>query len=221
MSTFPNSPKLIKAGLVLVDPDTARVLRVISLQYNADSLSRSLQAQAAGGGEGGGGRAEPLRFKGPAVESYKFDAEIDATDQLEFPDQHQAAAEFGIQPQLALLEGLVQPAAAQLLAVDREAASGRLEIAPMLAPLVLLVWGPHRIVPVKVTEFSITEEAFDQALNPIRAKLSLGLRVLSVDDLGFSSRGGALFMAYLQGRERVAGRARPAGLGTLGVERIS
>jgi hypothetical protein len=220
MTAFPNAPKLIKAGLVLVDPDTARVLRVISLQYNADSLSRTLQTQAAGGEGGAGGRAEPLRFKGPAVETYKFDAEIDATDQLEFPDQHRAAAEFGIQPQLALLEGLVQPAAAQLLAVDREAASGTLEIAPMLAPLLLLVWGPQRIVPVKVTDFSITEEAFDPALNPIRAKVSLGLRVLSVDDLGFSSRGGALFMGYLQGRERLAGRTQPVGLGRLGIERI-
>jgi hypothetical protein len=220
MTSFPNAPRLIKAGLVLVDPDSARVLRVISLQYNADSLSRSLQAQVAGSGEGGGSRAEPLRFKGPAVETYKFDAEIDATDQLEFPDQHPAAAELGLQPQLALLEALVQPAAAQLIAVDREAASGTLEIAPMLAPLLLLVWGAQRIVPVKVTDFSITEEAFDPALNPIRAKLSLGLRVLSVDDLGFSSRGGALFLAYLQGRERLAGRTQRVGLGTLGIERI-
>src|SRR5690349_17870762 len=91
VSTFPNSPKLIKAGLVLVDHDTARVLRVISMQYNSDSLTRTMQAQAAGSGEGGaGGRTEPLRFKGPAVETYKFDAELDATDQLEFPEQNRA-----------------------------------------------------------------------------------------------------------------------------------
>src|SRR6188768_2356192 len=112
MSGFPGSPKLLKAGVVLVDADTARVLSVISLQYNSDSLSRTLQVQAAGAD--GGNRVEPMRFKGPAVETFKLEADIDATDQLEFPGQNPSAGEFGIQPQLALLESLVHPTAAQL-----------------------------------------------------------------------------------------------------------
>ena len=211
----PFSPRLIKAGLVLVDAESAQVQRIISLQYNADTLTRKFQTQEAGGE--GGNRVEPTRFKGPAVETYTLEAEIDATDQLEFPDQHAAAGEFGIQPQLALLESLVHPSAAQLQAVDAQAGSGTLEIAPMLAPLVLFVWGKSRIVPVKVGEFSITEEAFDPALNPIRAKVSLSLRVLSVDDLGFSSRGGSLFMTYLQGKERLAGKVQPVSFSTLGI----
>jgi hypothetical protein len=177
MSSFPNSPKLIKGGLVLVDADTAKVLSVISLQYNSDSLTRTLQVQTTGGQAGD--RIEPVRFKGPAVETFKLEADIDATDQLEFPDQNPNAGQFGIAPQLAVLESLVQPSAAQLSAVDREASSGTLEIAPMLAPLAMFVWGKNRIVPVKVTDFSITEEAFDPSLNPIRAKVSLGLRVMS------------------------------------------
>jgi len=218
MTTFPNSPKLIKGGLVLVDADSARVLRIVSLQYNADSLRRQMQVQEAGGS--GGNRVEPLRFKGPAVETISLEADIDATDQLEFPDQNPSAGEFGIQPQLALLESLVQPSAAQLAAVDREASSGTLEIAPMLAPLALFVWSKQRIVPVKVTAFGITEEAFDPSLNPIRAKVSLGLRVLTIDDLGFSSKGGSLFMTYLQGRERLAGRAQPVSLSALGIGSI-
>src|SRR4051812_9027362 len=102
MTSFPNSPKLIKGGIVLVDAQSARVLRIISLQYNPDSLTRSLQVQAAGGE--GGQRSEPLRFKGPAIETIKLEADIDAADQLEFPDQNRPAAEFGIQPQLAVLE---------------------------------------------------------------------------------------------------------------------
>src|ERR1700674_3127858 len=138
MTSFPGSPKLLKGGLVIVDADSARVLRIISLQYNADTLTRTLQVQAAGGEAGN--RVEPLRFKGPAVETFKLEADIDATDQLEFPDQNPNAGQFGIQPQLALLESLVQPTAAQLLAVDSQASSGTLEIAPMLAPLVLFVW---------------------------------------------------------------------------------
>jgi len=219
MSSFPNSPKLIKGGLVLVDPDTAQVLRIISLQYNSESLTRTLQVQTTGGANND--RIEPVRFKGPAVETFKLDAEIDATDQLEFPDQNPNAAQFGIQPQLALLESLVQPTAAQLSAVDREASSGTLEIAPMLAPLALFVWSKSRIVPVKITDFSITEEAFDPSLNPIRAKVGLSLRVLSTDDLGFSTKGGSLFMAYMRSKEQLANRVQPATLATLGIGAIA
>ena len=218
MTTFPNSPKLIKGGLVLVDAESARVLSVISLQYNSDSLSRTLQVQTSGGQ--GGERVEPVRFKGPAVETFKLEADIDATDQLEFPDQNPNAGAFGIAPQLALLESLVQPGVAQLAAVDAQASSGTLEIAPMLAPLVLFVWGKNRIVPVKVSDFSSTEEAFDPSLNPIRAKVSLGLRVMSTDDLGFSTRGGSLFMAYLQSKEQLAKKVQSVSFASLGITGI-
>ena len=125
--------------ILLVDAETAQVQRIISLQYNPDSLTRSLQIQA-GGGEGGQ-RSEPLRFKAPAVETIKLEADIDAADQLEFPDQNRPTAENGIQPQLAVLELLAHPGSAQLLRVDSEASSGTLEIAPMLAPLPLFVIG--------------------------------------------------------------------------------
>lgn len=219
MSTTPNSPKLVKGGLVLVDPESAQVRRVISLQYNADSLTRKLQAQSVGGE--GTDRTEPTRFKGPAVETISFEADIDATDQLEFPDQNASTIEHGIAPQLAVLESLLHPSATQLQRVDRQASSGTLEIAPMLAPLLLFVWGKSRIVPVKLADFSITEEAFDPALNPIRAKVSFTLRVLSVDDLGFSSKGGALFMTYLQGKERLAAKVQPVSFSTLGIGGIS
>lgn len=215
MSSFPGSPKLIKGGLVLIDAESARVLSVISLQYNSDSLTRTLQVQTGGGQAGE--RVEPVRFKGPAVETFKLEADIDATDQLEFPEQNPNAGQFGIAPQLALLESLVQPGAAQLAAVDAQAASGTLEIAPMLAPLALFVWGRNRIVPVKVSDFSIIEEAFDPSLNPIRAKLSLGLRVMSTDDLGFSTKGGSLFMAYLQSREQLAKKVQSLSFAALGI----
>lgn len=215
MTTFPNSPKLLKGGVVLVDAESARVLRIISLQYNPESLTRSLQIQAVGGE--GGQRSEPLRFKAPAVETIKLEAEIDAADQLEFPDQNRPATENGIQPQLAVLELLAHPSSAQLLKVDSEASSGTLEIAPMLAPLPLFVWSKSRIVPVRLTEFSITEEAFDPTLNPIRAKVSIGFRVLSVDDLGFANKGGGLFMAYLQTKEQLAAKAQAGSFTTLGI----
>jgi len=215
MSGYSNSPKILKGGIVLIDAASGRVQRIISLQYNPDSLTRTLQAQGAGGE--GGNRAEALRFKGPAVETIKLEAEIDAADQLEFPDQHRAVVENGIQPQLAILESLVYPTSAQLLNSHSMAQSGTLEIAPMEAPLALFIWSKNRIVPVKVTEFSITEEAFDPSLNPLRAKVSLGLHVLSVDDLGFDHKGGSLFMSYLQAKEQLAGKARAGSFSTLGI----
>lgn len=215
MTGLTQSPRLVKAGLVLVDPASAQVRRVIALQYNPDSLSRTLQVQGAGESAD---RSEALRLKGPAVESFKLDAEIDATDQLEFPDRHSSTVEAGVAPQLAVLESLINPAAADLLANKALAAAGTLEIAPMESLLALFVWGANRIVPVRVTDFSITEEAFDPALNPIRAKVSLGLRVLSVDDLGFEHKGGSLFMAYLQSREKLAAKAATVGFDALGIK---
>jgi hypothetical protein len=218
MTTNPNSPRLLKGGLVLVDPVSGRQLRVISLQYNPDSLSRTLQVQTTVAE--GSNRSEPMRFKGPAVETIKLEAEIDAADQLEFPDQNRDVVDYGIHPQLAVLESLAHPTTAQLRLRNEQAGQGIMEIAPMEAPLILFVWSRYRILPVRLTDFSITEEAFDPALNPLRAKVSLGLRVLSTDDLGFSHPGSNSFLGYLRNKERLAARAAPGSLAALGIGRI-
>lgn len=216
MSSFPNSPKLLKGGLVLIDPETAMVQRIIALQYNPDSLSRSFQIK--GVGAEGGDRSEALRLKGPPVETIKVEAEIDGTDQLEFADA--VATTVGIHPQLAALETIVYPTSGQLLANNRLAQAGKLEITPMETPLTLFVWSKTRVVPVRLTEFSVTEEAFDPALNPIRAKVSLGMRVLTVDDVGFSHKAGTLFMSYLQVKEQLAIQHQGGTLNVLGIGAI-
>jgi hypothetical protein len=219
MTTFPHSPRILKGGLVLLHPATSAVLRVIALQYNADTLSRTLQVQAVAAGDGAD-RSEALRIKGAAVETIKLDAEIDATDQMEFPEQNSDVGRYGIFPQLALLETLVYPTSAQLQSNNSLQGSGSLEILPMEAPLTLFVWSSTRVLPVRVTDMSITEEAFDTSLNPIRAKVSLGLRVLSVSDLAFTHKGGGLFMNYLAQKERLAALAQGGGLGQLGLKGI-
>ena len=222
MSTFPNSPRLLKGGIVLVDPDTAAVRRIISLQYNPDTLTRSLQIQGVSADGGGGGdRSEILRLKGPPVETIKLDAEIDATDQLEFPDQNPNAVDAGIQPQLAALEAIVYPTSQQLQANNALEKAGTLEIIPMESALSLFIWSKNRIIPVRLTDFSITEEAFDTALNPIRAKVSLGMRVLSVSDVDFDSKAGSLYMIYQQQKERFAGLAPNGSFANLGIKGIS
>jgi hypothetical protein len=200
MTTFPGSPRILKGGLVLLDPDTFTVLPngIIVLQYNPDTLSRTLKIQGA---EEGGDRSEALRLKGPPVETFKLDAEIDATDQLEVPDQNPSTLQNGIFPQLSALETIVYPASATLQNSFNLSQSGTLEIMPIMAPMTLFVWSAKRIVPVRITDFSITEEAFDPTLNPIRAKVSLGMRVLSIDDLNFNDKGGSLYMVYQQQKE--------------------
>jgi hypothetical protein len=215
MSTFPRTPYVLKGGIVLIDPQTSAVRRIIALQYNPDSVTRSLQVQGAGDG---GDRSEALRLKGPPVETIKIEAEIDATDQLEIADG--TATAVGLHPQLAALEVIIYPTSVQLQSNNSLAESGMLEIVPAEAPLTLFVWSRQRVVPVRITEFSITEEAFDVNLNPIRAKVSLGMRVLSVNDLGFSHKGGSLFMTYLQTKEQLAKRAQGGTLGTLGITAI-
>jgi len=215
VSAVPISPRLVKGGLILIDPASSTVQRVITLQYNPDTLSRTLQTQSFSAGSEGGNRAEALRLKGPPIETIKLDAEIDATDQMEAGDSQ--TAQTGIHAQLAALETIVYPSADQLDANNALSRSGTLEIVPLEALLTLFVWSKTRILPVRITDFSITEEAFDPQLNPIRAKVSLSLRVLSVDDLGFDSRGGSLFMIYQRQKEQLARQSRTGGLSALGI----
>ncbi|MEU6657791.1 hypothetical protein [Streptomyces sp. NPDC046821] len=218
MTRYADIPKPIRSGIVVVDPDRGTPQRVIVLQFNPDTLERSIAPQTAGdsgdsgaGGGGNGDRNEALRLKGPAEETWKFTAEIDSTDQLEI------AAPDGIHPQLATLEMLVQPSTAQLRAASRLAQNGTIEISPIEMPLTLFTWGSKRVMPVRLTELSANESAFDVNLNPIRASLSIGMKILTVSDLPAGHRGADLYMAHLAQKERLASAARGGSLGSLGL----
>jgi hypothetical protein len=217
MSAFPGSPKVLRGGIVLLDPDRFTVLPngIIVLQYNPDTLTRTLKIK---GSDEGGDRSEALRLTGPPVETFKLDAEIDATDQLEVADA--TTLEHGIFPQLSALETLVYPASQTLQRNFGLAQQGTLEIMPMVAPLTLFVWSANRIIPVRLTDFTITEEAFDPALNPLRAKVSLGMRVLSIDDLDFNEKSGSLYMTYQQQKETLARLTQAGTFGALGIRGI-
>jgi hypothetical protein len=216
MTSFPGAPRLIRGGIVLIDPDSGALKRVIVLQYNPDTLSRTLQPQTVA--EDGHDRSQALRLKGPPVETIKVEAQLDATEQLETPDD--VAAQLGIAPQLASLETLLYPTSGQLISNNSLQGGGTLEILPLEQPLSLFVWGHQRVVPVRMTDISVTEEAFDPDLNPIRAKVSLSMRVLSIDDLGFGSKGGSLYMIYQQNKERLAQVAAGGSLPALGLTGI-
>jgi hypothetical protein len=211
------SPKVVRGGLVLLDPEGKAVLRVIALQYNPDTLTRTLQVRNTA--TDSGDRLEATRLKGPPIEMIKLEAEIDAADQLEKPGENRDALSLGILPELAALETVLTPASADLQAAQRLAQTGTLEILPLPSPLVLFVWGARRVLPVRIIDLSVVEEAFDPALNPIRARVSLGLRVLSSDDLAPGTRGSGLAFAALQNKEQWA-RRQPATLQTLGLRSL-
>jgi hypothetical protein len=101
---MPISPLLQKGALLTFDPNTGIPLGQIMLQYNPETLTRTIKPQSVGDEPD---RTEILRLKGPPIESIKCDVEIDATDQLAASDP--TAMSFGIQPQLAALELLVYP----------------------------------------------------------------------------------------------------------------
>lgn len=200
MTSFPRSPRLLKGAILGFDIFNP-IASVVVFQYNPDTLSRTLQAQSAGGGDGAD-RSEATRLKGAPVETISLDVEIDATDQLEKAEG--TATSMGVYPQLSALEMLLYPKSSLVIANTILMAVGTLEIIPPEAPFTLFVWGPKRVLPVRLTEFSITEEAYDVSLNPIRAKVSLGLRVLSYNDLPVTHPGYGMFLAHQVVKEVMA-----------------
>ena len=198
MTGLTNSPRILKGALIGMDIFKP-IPNVIAFQYNPDSLTRTLKARASGGD---GARAEAMRLSGAPEEDITLDVEIDATDQLEHGDA--AAIDMGIYPQLSALEMLLYPASSAVIANNALMAAGMIEMVPQVAPFTLFVWGAKRVLPVRITSFSIAEEAHDVNLNPIRAKVSLGLRVLSYNDLSLTNPGYYMFLAHQVVKESMA-----------------
>lgn len=203
MTGFPGSPRAVRGALVGVDPMNPLASLVV-FQYNPDEMTRTLQARAPGGGTGvsGGARNEALRLSGAPIENITLAVEIDAADQLAAGDP--LAGTLGIYPQLSSLEMLLYPKSALVIANTVLALAGTIELIPAEAPLTLLIWGIKRVVPVRLTQFSITEQAYDPGLNPIRARVALGLRVLSYSDLSLTNPGYYVFLAHQVTKEVMA-----------------
>jgi hypothetical protein len=200
MSSFPGSPRLLKGAIIGLDPVNP-LASVVVFQYNPDTMTRRLEARSTGGGEGSD-RSEAFRLTGPPKETITLNVEVDAADQLE--QVNPVAVASGVHPTLAALEMLLYPKSLTVIANAALAQIGNLEIIPPEAPLTLFVWGPARVLPVRVTSFSITEQAFDTALNPILAKVDLSLQVLSYVDLKITNPGYTLFLAHQITKEILA-----------------
>jgi hypothetical protein len=172
---------------------------LIEFQYNPEQVTRTLKPQPVSDEPD---RTEIFRLKGPPIETIQVTIDIDAANLLATSDP--TTLSYGIQPQLAALELLVYPTSAVLLANEALSFLGTIEILPMQSMLTLFVWSKSRVTPVLITDLNITEELFDAQLNPIRAKVALGMRVLNVNDVGFLTPAGVLYMAYQIQKEALA-----------------
>ena len=200
MGSFPGSPRTLGGAILAVDPSNP-LARIVIFQYNPDSVTRTLRPREAPA-QTATGPADAHRIWGAPVETIDMTVEIDAADQLASGDP--LAATTGIAGQLAVLEMLLYPSSLTVIANTVLLAAGTIEILPPEGPLTVLVWGPARVVPIRLDSLSITEQAFDTALNPIRAQVQLSATVLSYNDLPISDPGYALFLVHQVAKEALA-----------------
>jgi hypothetical protein len=201
MTSFPTiSPRLLKGAIIGTDPVNP-LASVVVFQYNPDTLTRRVEARATGGNENSE-RSEAFRLIGPPRETISLSIEVDAADGLETGNP--LAVISGVYPPLAALEMLLYPKSQTVIANNALAQIGNIEIVPPEAPMTLFVWGPARVLPVRITSVSITEEFYDQLLNPIRAKVDLSMYVLSYADLKLTHPGYTLFLAHQIAKEVLA-----------------
>ncbi len=196
---FIRSPRVQKGAIVFYQlPDL--LPNIIAFQYNPDEVTHALQSKPSGGG----GRGDANRVNGPPEETFSFAIEIDAADQLEQPSQNAVTVENGLYPIIAALEKLLFPPYPAVIANEALALAGSAFILSEQAPLTLLVWGARRVLPVQIQSLSIKEEAFDQKLNPIRARADLSMRVMTYRDLDVTNPGYWVYLAAFTQKEAMA-----------------
>ncbi|KYF99636.1 hypothetical protein WME98_45265 [Sorangium sp. So ce296] len=199
MSGTPISPRMLKGAIIGMDKWNP-LASVVVFQYNPDTITRRLQARSgrAGGGDAGA-RSDAQRLGGPPQETISVNIEVDAADQA-----GGVASAVGVHAPLAALEMLLYPKSAFVIANMATIQAGIINFIAPEAPLTLFVWGPTRVVPVRITEMTITEEAHDNLLNPVRAKVDLSMHVLSYYDLHPTNPGWALFLVHQITKEALA-----------------
>lgn len=205
VSSFPGSPQSLRGAIVTIDAVTL-VPSVVAFQYNPHTMTRAFEVK------GGGGGVEAGQLTGPPTETIQIELVIEASDALEAGEGLD-----GVAPQLAALQQLITPSSTAAFANIELAASGNIEILPPAGPITLFVWGAKRVEPVAITDLSISEEGYDINLNPLVARVSVGMRVLTYADLGAGHPGHAMSLASQISREQLANPAISATLdGVLG-----
>ncbi|HEU0052579.1 MAG TPA: hypothetical protein VFQ39_05355 [Longimicrobium sp.] len=197
MSTPSN---LMKGALVTSQSGGAQ--STIPFQYNPETLRRTLQPALTGGQQND--RSQMVRFYGAPIETISVEVELDYVDASGVANA--ALPSQGVYPLLSALEILIYPPSSTVQSNAQLLSSGTLEVSPSPAPLTLFVWGQQRVVPVVIQSYTITEQAFDNSLTPIRASVALEMRVLSYSDLATSNPGYSQYMVYQKNKETMAGQ---------------
>lgn len=205
-TTFPEAPPLMKGAIISFDP-----LRppptVIAFQYNPDTLTRSLEARGAQGPEAAG-RAEAQRLAGPPKETLSLSIELDGTE----------SGSIGTAASLAALELLLYPSSTRIISEAVQSVIGVVTVVDPPAPITLFIWGPTRVIPVRINSLAILEEAFNPNLGTIRAKVDLKMDVLSTYDLSVGSIAYNLALAHqVAGIEALAIARSAVSLAELGI----
>jgi hypothetical protein len=189
---FPRRPRVVKGALIVVGsnpPDLAigPETPIFVFQYNPNMLTRTFSYL---NNEEATDYEKTQCTQGLPIELINLTLELDATDQLEYPEEHPETVKNGLHPSLAVLESMMYP----------KLCGGR----KPKSPVILFIWGPNRIVPVSLTSMKVTEESFDQSLNPVRAKIDLCLRVLERSELTKNSLGCDVYENRLNHKEALA-----------------
>ena len=187
----PLAPKILKGAFIRLDETgIGAVPQVIVFQYNPENLTRKFKPYEPPADKEGA-QVDATARVAPYDPDEEMDVVIslDAIDDLEEPEIHPQAVVVGVSDRLAALEMLMYPSTQTgLLSSAVNAIAGVLgvgggEAVPVNpeVPVVLFAWGPGRVLPVKITAFTIEEQAFNSALYPIRAKATVGVKVLTED----------------------------------------
>ena len=192
---------------------------VVVFQFNPNHISRTpALAQQPAQSDGSGTRDAQQQSAQPG-ETISFSLRVDATDQL--AETNPIAATSGILPTLSALELLLVPQGS--LSLDLFRLSGGSQPAqhpPERLPTVLFFWGPFRILPVLITSLSINETEYDTLLNPVRAEVTVNLRVLTPTQISADATFARGAYTYTQGVKEVMAALNLANAAEIGVSAI-
>ena len=163
----------------LVQVSTTAQPQLVSFQYNPESLKRNISAAAT--------KKESKSPKSPLEapgEDINMTLKISAMDELNEKDP--VASQYGIYPQLAALECMVNPSSVFVLANAAANQMGTTEILPPKESITLLIWGQGRVLPVTIKSYDINETYHDSKLNPIFAEVGVSLSVVKYSDVSLT-----------------------------------